>query len=216
MGRSSLRLSSQKGEIKVAVIMRDQKALQAEGLGDWTIDDLRALGQAQLMELFRTLPCPTMQEMEGEFRGHLLDTGKFWFIKKPLGYFALNSFLNQGKWLGKGFACTSESEGHGYNSYRKFRKTKHVYPMKTRIAKSVYDGKECYELDYTTYHSGAGFVNMIDEVRKVNDDTYLGIGTWGYIKRQRRIPFFFALSGPRTSCAGVDKQHRERHRKFTR
>jgi hypothetical protein len=183
---------------------------------DWTVEDLKALKQNELMELYLTLPCPSMQEMEGEFRGHLLDTGKFWLIKKPLAYFALNSSLNKGKWLGKGFTMTTEGEGHGYNSYQRFGKISHVFPMKTKIGKSIFDGKDDFELDYTAYHSGAGFVNMIDEVRKVNDDLYLGIGTWGYFKRQRRIPFFFSLSGPRAPYAGIDRRHKERHRKFAR
>jgi len=87
--------------------------------------------------------------------------------------------------------------------------------MKTKIAKSVFDGKDDFELDYTAYHSGAGFVNMIDEVRKVNDDLYLGIGLWGWFKRQRRITFFFALTGPRTAYVGI-KPHRERQRRFSR
>jgi hypothetical protein len=215
LGISNLRLYGKKGEAKVAVTMRDQQELQSEGLGDWTIDDLRALKQDQLIEIFRKLPCPTMQEMEGEFKGYLLDTGKFWLIKKPLSHFALNSSLNQGKWLGKGFMPISESEGQGYNSYEKFGKTRHVFPMKTKIGKSILDGNDDFELDYTAYHSGAGFVNMIDEVRKVNDDLYLGIGFWGWFKRQRRIPFFFALAGPRTPYAGI-KPHRERQRRFTR
>jgi hypothetical protein len=111
---------------------------------------------------------------------------------------------------------TSESEGQGYNSYKRGGKVRHVFPMNTRIAKSILDGKDDFELDYTAYRSGAGFVNMIDEVRKVNDDLYLGIGFWGYFKRQRRVPFFFALSGPRGPYAGVDRQHRERQRRFER
>jgi len=188
-------------------------------LGDldgWTVEQLKALRQEELMELYLTLPCPTMREMEGEFKGHLLDTGKFWFIKKPLAYFALKSPLNKGRWLGKGFEAISENEGQGYNSYERFGRVRHVFPMKTRIAASVFDGKDCCELDYTAYRSGAGFINMIDEVRKVNDDLYLGIGTWGYFKRQRRIPFFFSLSGPRAPYVGVDRRHRERRRRFAR
>lgn len=197
----------------MAVTARDEKLLEGS-LEDWTLETLKALKQDQLMRLYLTLPCPTMREMEGEFRGNLLDTGKFWIIKKPLAYFALNSPLNQGKWLGKGFATLSEGEGHGYNSYQRFGKTRHVYPMKTKIAKSIYDGEDVFELDYTAYHSGAGFINMIDEVRKVNDELYLGIGNWGYFKAQRRIPNFFALSGPRGPYVGVDRQHRERRRRF--
>lgn len=193
-----------------------ERELSSQELGGWTVGDLKALKQDQLMDLFLELPCPTMREMEGEFKGELLDTGKFWLIKKPLAYFALRSSLNKGRWLGKGFATLSENEGHGYNSYRRFGKVIHVFPMKTRIAPSVFDGRDCFELDYTAYRSGAGFINMIDEVRKVNDELYLGIGTWGYFKRQRRIPFFFSLSGPRAPYAGIDRPHRERRRRFER
>lgn len=212
---SALHRFGRKGEITVAVTMRDQRELQAEDIGEWTIDDLLALKQDQLLELFGRLPCPTIQEMEGEFRGYLLDTGRFWIIKKPLAHFALNSSLNQGKWLGKGFTPISQSEGRGYNSYQKSGKTRYVFPMNTMIGKSILDGKDDFELDYTAYHSGAGFVNMIDEVRKVNDELYLGIGFWGWFKRQRRIPFFFALAGPRTAYVGI-KPHRERQRTFAR
>jgi hypothetical protein len=199
----------------MAVTMGKRESLEGS-LEGWTIDDLKALKQDRLMELFLTLLPPTMEEMEGEWRGYLLDTGRFWLIKRPVAHFALNSSLNQGRWLGKGFSMTSDSKGHGYNSYERFGKTRHVYPMRTRMAKSVFDGRDDFELDYTAYHSGAGFVNMIDEVRKVNDELYLGIGLWGYFRRQRRIPFFFALSGPRGPYTGIDRHHRERQRRFTR
>jgi hypothetical protein len=199
----------------MAVTLQDQQEVRAKGFEDWTIDDLLKMKQDQLIGLFKTLPCPTMREMEGEFRGYLLDTGKYWLIKKPLAHFALNSSLNQGKWLGKGFTSISESEGRGYNSYEKFGKTRHIFPMKTKIGKSIMDKNDDFELDYTAYHSGAGFVNMIDEVRKINDELHLGIGFWGWFKRQRRIPFFFALAGPRTAYAGI-KSHRERQRRFAR
>jgi len=202
-------------EAVMSVAMQDPGS-SAENLAGWTVEDLKALKQDRLMELFLALPCPTMREMEGEFKGELLDTGRFWFIKKPLAHFALRSSLNKGKWLGKGFASVAENEGHGYNSYERFGRVRHVFPMKTRIAASVFDGKDCFELDYTAYRSGAGFINMIDEVRKVNDELYLGIGTWGYFKKQRRIPFFFALSGPRAPYAGIDRPHRERRRRFER
>jgi|SRR5271157_963074 len=183
---------------------------------DWTVKDLIILKQDQLMELFSKLPCPSIQEMQGEFRGNLLNTGHFWPIKNICGHFALNSYFSKGKWLGKGFENISGTEGRGYNFYYRFGKVNHVYPMKTYIAKSIYDGKDEFELDYTVYNSMAGFVNMVDEVRKVNDNLYLGIGTWGYFRKQRRIPWFFALSGPRGRYAGIDKQHKMSNRNFTR
>ena len=186
------------------------------GIQDWAIKDLLILNQDKLMQLFLKLPCPSMQDMQGEFRGDILDTGRFWLIKDICVHWALNSNFNCGRWLGKGFAKDSDSEGHGYNSYLRFGKISHIYPMKTKIAKSIFDGKDQFELDYTVFNSGSGLINMVDEVRKINDNLYLGIGTWGYFKWQRRIPWFFALSGPRGRYAGVDEPHKESNRKFTR
>jgi len=191
-------------------------AKPGEAMKDWTVEDLKALKQQQLIELYKTLPCPTMEEMTGEFKGDLMDLGPFRVVKGFCAYFGLRAPLANGKWQGKGFTTISETEGHGYNHYKKFGKDKYVLPMKTRITKSVFDGKDNFELDYTAYWSQASRINMIDEVRKVNDNLYLGIGLWGYIRRQRMIPFFFSLSGPRVPFVGIDKPHRERHRKFSR
>ncbi len=190
--------------------------LSDEAREDWTVGDLKALKQRELMELYQTLPCPSMEEMNGEFRGDLLNQGGFWLIKNTFAYFALRAPLVNGKWLGKGFTAISNDAGHGYNHYLKLGKDIYILPMKTKIAASVFDGKENFELDYTAYHSTAGFINMIDEVRRVNHDLYLGIGLWGYTKMQRKIPFFFSLSGPRRPFVGIDKRHRERNRKFSR
>jgi hypothetical protein len=190
--------------------------LSSEERADWTAKDLKALKQRELMDLYLTLPCPSMEEMTGEFRGDLLNQGSFWFIKNFAAYFALRAPLVNGKWQGKGFTTISDGAGHGYNHYLKLGKDKYILPMKTKIAASVFDGKDCFELDYTAYYSQAGIINMIDEVRRVNHDLYLGIGLWGYTKRQRKIPFFFSLSGPRRPFIGIDKQHRDRQRKFSR
>ncbi len=179
------------------------------------IEDITAMKQHELMKLFLTLPAPSIQELQGEYRGTLLDLGFFRFIKKILAYFALSSDFLNGKWLGKGFTALSDNEGHGYNSYRKAGKVRHILPMKTYMAKSRYDGKRAFILDYTTYRSSARFINMVDEVRKINDTLYLGIGTWGYSGWQRRVPFFFALSGPPIKYIGPDKHHREVPSKYS-
>jgi hypothetical protein len=183
---------------------------------DWTIENLMAMKQPELMELFLTLSAPSMHEMQGEYRGTLLDTGTFWLIKNFLAYFALSSDIMNGKWLGKGFTAQSTDEGHGYNSYRKSGKVRHILPMKTYLSTSRYDKKKVFILDYTTYRSSARFINMVDELRKINDNLYLGIGTWGYSRWQRMIPFFFALSGPPIKYIGTDKPHREVPSKYSK
>jgi hypothetical protein len=200
----------------MAVMTVEKKS--GKSLKDWTVEDLKALKQQQLMELYKTLPCPTMEEMTGEFKGDLLDQGPYRLVKVFFGYFALRAPFANGAWQGKGFAMTSDTEGKGYNHYKRFGKDRHILPMKTKITKSVFDGKDNFELDYTAYtayKSQASLINMIDEVRKVNDDLYLGMGTWGYLRRQRMIPWFFSLSGPRVPYTGI-KPYRERNRKFSR
>ena len=182
----------------------------------WKVGDLKALKHRELMELYLTLPCPSLDEMNGEFRGDFLDPGSFRTVKSVAAHFALRSPLVNGDWQGKGFTTTSERTGHGYNHYVQYGENKYILPMKTTIAPSVFDGKGSFELDYTAYVSLAGIINMIDEVRRVNRDLYLGLGLWGYTTRQRRIPYFFALSGPRRPYVGIDRQHRERTRRFSR
>ena len=176
---------------------------------DWTVENLLAMKQNQLRELYLALPAPSIREIQGEFRGTLLDTGPFRFLKNILAYFALVSPLINGKWLGKGFKAVSDTVGYGYNSYRKSGAIRHVMPMTTHMARSRLDGKEVFLMDYTTYRSRAEFVNMIDEVRKVNDNLFLCIGFWGYTRWQRHVPFFFALSGPPEEYVGTDMPHKE-------
>lgn len=176
---------------------------------NWTVENLLAMKQGQLKELFLVLPAPSIRELQGEFKGTLLDTGAFRFIKNFLAYFALSSFFVNGKWMGKGFKAISDTEGRGYNSYRRSGAVRHVLPMKTHVAPSRFDGKEVFLLDYTAFRSAANSVNMIDEVRKINDNLYLGIGFWGYTRWQRNIPFFFALSGPPAAYIGADRPHGE-------
>jgi hypothetical protein len=190
--------------------------VSTDGWPHWTVAELRALPQSELMKLFLRLDSPSMTEMNGEFRGHVLDQGAFRLIKESLLYFAVRAPFVNGRWQGKGFTATSDDAGHGYNRYLKHGRESCILPMKTKIAKSVLDGRACFELDYTAYDSHAGLVNMIDEVRKVNDELYLGIGFCGYSRQQRRIPFFFALSGPRGQFASVSEPKRERQRKFSR
>lgn len=190
--------------------------LSGEQRSHWTVKDLKALKQRELMKLYLTLPWPSMDEMTGEFRGDLLDQGGFRAIKALFAHFAVRSPLINGEWQGKGFTTTSENAGHGYNHYVKFGTDKYVLPMKTRIAPSIFDGNGSFELDYTAYVSKAGMINMIDEVRRVNHDLYLGLGLWGYTKKQREEPYFFSLSGPRRPYVGIDRQHRERTRRFSR
>jgi hypothetical protein len=148
----------------------------------------------QLMELFKTLSASTIEEMHGEFNGSLLTQKNLAF---DLGWrVALYNPLFPGVWVGKGFRPVSESEGRGYNYFRQGSKIVQRFPMKNVIAPSRYDRKPAFQLVYRAYHSACGWINMVDEVRKLDDSRYLLIGTIGFTKKQRHIPAFVLLEGP--------------------
>jgi hypothetical protein len=156
--------------------------------------DLTQMSTPQLLKLFETLECPTMDEMNGEFRGQQLhQPGP---ISTLVSALFTNNPLMFGKWQSKSFRPTGPDSGRGYNTLRNFGRETIQGPMVTLIAPSRFDGKPAYQLVYRAFHSVCGFVHMVDEVRRVDGDQYLGIGTIGFSSAQRRIPLPFMLSGP--------------------
>ena len=156
--------------------------------------DLTQMSTPQLLEVFRTLECPTMEEMDGEFLGQQLrQPGP---ISTLVSALFTNNPLLFGKWRSKSFRPTGPDSGRGYNTLRNFGRETIQGPMVTLIAPSRFDGKPAYQLVYRAFHSICGFVHMVDEVRRVDEGQYLGIGTVGFSSAQRRIPLPFKLNGP--------------------
>jgi hypothetical protein len=157
--------------------------------GAVSFSDLRAASSFELLSFFRDLPAPAIEEIHGDYDATLL--------RQPNLLADINGFFTVGlpfkPWLSKAFRPVSESEGRGYNTFRQFGKVVQRYPMSTVIAPSRYDGRPSYTLNYRAYRSFCGAINMVDEVRRVEDGLYLGIGTWGFTRRQRLIPLPFAL-----------------------
>ena len=166
-----------------------------------SVPDLTDHTQEELMELFKTLEAPTMDEMQGEFHS------------TKLGYHSLRDYIEWrvscdnplmgGDWVGKGWTKTSDTEGRGYNLFRlPGGKLKRMYPMYTCIAPSRYDGKPAFTLVYRAFLSGTAIVGMVDELRKVGDGTYLLIGTYGLTKKDKMRPHFWLIEGPYRSYRG--------------
>ena len=156
--------------------------------------DLTQMSTPKLLQLFETLECPTMDEMDGEFRGQQLrQPGP---ISTLVSVLFTHNPLMFGKWQSKSFRPTAPDSGRGYNTLRNFGRETIQGPMVTLIAPSRFDDKPAYQLVYRAFHSVCGFVHMVDEVRRVDEGRYLGIGTVGFTDAQRRIPLPFMLSGP--------------------
>lgn len=145
----------------------------------------------ELMELFKTLPAPTIAEMDGEFNAQML-TQKNIVVDLAWRAAVYTPFW-PGIWIGKAFRPISETEGRGYNYFRQGDKIVQSFAMKNVIAPSKYDAKPAFQLVYRAYHSACGMVNMVDEVRRLGDGRYLLIGTAGFTQKQRQFDSFFLL-----------------------
>ncbi len=66
--------------------------------------------------------------------------------------------------------------------------------MRTSVGPGHHDGQPSFHLDYSAYMKGP-LGTMRDEVRRVTDGLYLGVGTAGYTSWMRR-PSPFLLEGP--------------------
>jgi hypothetical protein len=160
----------------------------------WTPSTLHAMSFKQLMTLFAELPAPTLEEMDGEFAAELLAQPSM--AAYLLGQFTVGNPFMPGRWLCKAFQPTSADRGLGYNRFDQLGRSVQRYPMQTLLAPSRYDGKPAYTLVYAAFKSICGAIHMVDEVRRVRQGLYLGLGTWGFTDRQRRVPLPFVLSGP--------------------
>ena len=165
-----------------------------------TESDLRAMSFKDLMALFGKLPAPSIQEMDGEFAAHLLAQPSA--LAQLIGNLTVNNPFMPGRWLCKAFKPVSAERGQGYNAFAHLGRTVQRYPMQTLIAPSRYDRRPAYTLVYASFQSRCGAIHMVDEVRRVAPDLYLGIGTWGFTDGQRQVPLPFALRGPIAPYAG--------------
>jgi hypothetical protein len=152
--------------------------------------DLTDLSVSELMALFGKLDAPSIEEMHGDYDARLLRQPSR--IAEINGYLTVRSPLRP--WRSKGFRPVDASSGRGYNSFTPRGKVIQRYPMDTRLAPSRYDGESAYTLIYAAFRSICGVINMVDEVRRVSDGLYLGIGTFGFTGAQRQIPLPFALA----------------------
>jgi hypothetical protein len=169
--------------------------------------DLLAMSLKELMALFARSTAPTVQQMNGEFAARLLAQPSK--LAQIIGDVTVNNPLMPGRWLCKAFRPISGERGRGYNSFAHLGRTVQRYPMETLIAPSRYDGRPAYTLVYASFRSMCGAVNMVDEVRQVGPNLYLGIGTWGFSDAQRQIPLPFVLRGPIAPYAGDIGKHKK-------
>ncbi|RZF55857.1 hypothetical protein EXE30_03360 [Acinetobacter halotolerans] len=164
----------------------------------FTEEDLLLLSLHELLDLFQTLDSPSIEEMNGEYAACLLAQPNW--VADTMGQITLNNPFR--RWLSKAFRPIDATTGRGYNTFLQGHRIVQCYPMLTMIAPSRFDNQPAYQLIYRQFHSICGSINMVDEIRKVTPDLYLGIGTYGFTNNQRLIPYPFLLKGPHTPYRG--------------
>lgn len=174
---------------QVTLVEKDKDQTIGKSFGNWTVEELKALSIDESMALFKTLDAPDFTAMNGEYEGEFLDSGSiimncFWSVV------IYNIFI--GNWLGKAFIPSDNGCSSGYNLFRKTTRIARKYRMETSIVDSYFDGRKALQLYYPKFRNICGYMGMIDEIRKINDNLYLGMGriTWP----STPIPFY--LSGP--------------------
>lgn len=157
--------------------------------------DLSLLDVEETVEVFRTLEAPTLEEMNGKFRGRIqsfptLSKKLFWTI-------ASNNPIFPGIWRGKSFRTVDKVSGRGYNTVWRLPGGRvDIWPMETRIGPSYFDGRPSFQLVYRAFDHYAGDIHMLDEVRRLDHGRYLGIGRTGRTVAERRLAMPFLLVGP--------------------
>jgi len=173
---------------------------------EWTLDRLKAMRHGELVELYRQLPAPALDEMNGEYRARLLDQAGP-VMDLLMRYTIVWTPLN-GLWLGKAFQPLEENRGHGYNFFRRLGKVIRKYPMRTEVRPSRLDGRDAYLLMYGKYRSLLGYMGAVDEVRRLDHELYLAMGVSIATRTVSSQPVPFAMVGPPQPFVGPDRPAR--------
>jgi hypothetical protein len=169
------------------------------------LDDLRRLSYGELVRLFHAAQAPAFAEMKGEYQAASLPAGVLGFV----GSLYIRYLFGPGQWVGKAFFPFEAHAGWGYNlfsveerggSSRVLRQRK----MATFLGPSNIDGRASFHLDYSPYNGGLNHT-VHDELRKICDGLYLGLGYVGF-SAGAITPVPFVVHGQSTDWVGPDSQ----------
>ena len=174
---------------------------------NWSLEDVLALSREEVIELWKNSPPPTLSEMNGHYMG-LVPNGGDPAAQEETGDFMYNEQSRIGFWLGKAYKPTSATKGEGYNRWRLPNDVVIINQrFGTEIGKSLIDGKPSFMMYYGHFRHELipedEENTLIDEIRKLDDNIYLGMGTKDAGNGKRSDPGHFMLIGPTDSWVGV-------------
>ncbi|MEE8397973.1 MAG: hypothetical protein V3S89_03130, partial [Desulfobacterales bacterium] len=153
-------------------------------------------------------PAVEMAELCGEYKGLIPNAGDE-EAQKASAKHMYNEDGPLGYWLGKAYSPLSHSKGDGCNRWRRPGGNVERYMrFSTEMGTSLIDGKPALMMYYGAYRHrfvAEGTENkLVDEIRKLADGIYLGVGTSEMPDGTRTPPGHFALVGPDEKWLGVD------------
>jgi hypothetical protein len=165
----------------------------------YTLEWLRHHTSDELVDLWRTLDAPTLEEMYGEYQGTMI-------YPKSVEHARIRKVEGPGEWVGKAFAPipTGKYPGQGYNLW--FMPNGLVRTMRYagEVAASLIDGRPALMGYYGAFQSHNKDNGMTNEVRKLGDGLFVGIistatdhAYWGPVEAAsgRGHPHAFLLRG---------------------
>ncbi len=186
---------SYKGKSPVEILGKDPAAV--------TVEDVLKLSKADFVQLFYAVSAPGIDDLQGEYIAQNHPGG----IMAPAVQAYTDNFFGPGKWTGKAFRAVDKIRGEGYNIFvaeKDGQKTLvRTRKIATLIGPSEYDGKNSYKLNYSLYNGGLVH-SMRDELRKLNDSVYIGLGCMG-LGGGAINPSLFIISGKPEPWVGADK-----------
>lgn len=166
-------------------------------------EDVEKLSKSDVMQLFYAADTPEFTKMNGEYKARLVSVGILSFVND---YYA-HHLMGPGHWEAKAFSPFEKDKGWGYNLFTVGKDADsgivRTMKMDTSVGRSRFDEKDSFHLVYKAHNKGRNN-SMRDEVRKINDRLFLGLGyvTWSLGKLN---PSFFLLYGEADQWVGPDE-----------
>lgn len=166
----------------------------------WTEEKIMSLTRDEVLELWSKCPAVEMAELNGEYKGLIPNAGNE-EARKNTAKVMYNEEGPLGYWLGKAYMPLSHTRGDGYNRWRRPGGSVDRYMrFATEVGNSLIDGKLALLMHYGAYRHRfvpEGQENtLVDEIRKLADGVYLGVGTTRTEDGGRSAPGHFVLMGP--------------------
>ena len=187
--------------------MTTQRAPVREQTEVWTRERVLGLSREELLALWSDAPAAEMAELNGEYEGLVPNAGDP-EAEARTAEVMYNENSAIGYWLGKAYTPLTATTGDGYNRWRRAGgKVERRIRFATEMGPSLIDGKPALLMYYGAYVRADGSQprsTLVDEIRKLADGVYLGMGTVETEDGSRSRPGHFAMIGPVGEWVGVD------------